>query len=155
DARRLVLARRLGYPSEAAFAGALARHTAAVSRLFATLGDPADERAEVTAILRGDLTAAEEVVALTPLGFRDATAARAGLARARRSSVAPLARAAGASERPARMGAALLGEIAASADPDQALRAFGDLIAQRGAAWSIWRLLDENPPIVRLLGSIF
>src|SRR5262249_23058829 len=60
-----------------------------------------------------------------------------------------------ASERTARIGAALLAEIAASADPDQALRAFGDLIARRGAAWSIWRLLDENPALVRLLGSIF
>jgi O-6-methylguanine DNA methyltransferase len=60
-----------------------------------------------------------------------------------------------ASQRTARIGAALLGEIAASADPDQALRTFGDLIARRGAAWSIWRLLEENPAIVRLLGSIF
>jgi glutamate-ammonia-ligase adenylyltransferase len=155
DARRLVLARRLGYPGDAAFATALVKHTAAVSRLFATLGDPADERAEVTAILRGDLTEGEELAVLTQLGFRDAFAARAELARARRSSGSPLAPAAQASERTSRIGAALLSEIAASADPDQALRAFGDLIAQRGAAWSIWRLLDENPPIVRLLGSIF
>jgi len=56
DARRLVLAKRLGYPSDVAFAFALVKHTAAVSRLFATLGDPADERAEVAAILRGELT---------------------------------------------------------------------------------------------------
>src|SRR6185436_743786 len=85
----------------------------------------------------------------------DQVAARAELARARRNSDSPLAPTAAASERAARIGAALLTEIAASADPDQALRTFGDLIAQRGAAWSIWRLLDENPPIVRLLGSLF
>jgi [glutamine synthetase] adenylyltransferase / [glutamine synthetase]-adenylyl-L-tyrosine phosphorylase len=155
DDRRLVLARRLGYPDAAAFAMVLRRHTAAVSRLFATLGDPGDERAEVTAILRGDLTEAEELDALTRLGFSDATAARAELARARRNSDSPLAPAATASARTARIGAALLTEIAASADPDQALRTVGDLIARRGAAWSIWRLLDENPAIVRLLGSIF
>ncbi|HEX7841079.1 MAG TPA: hypothetical protein VF469_26560, partial [Kofleriaceae bacterium] len=35
------------------------------------------------------------------------------------------------------------------------LRTFGDVIARRGAAWSIWRLLDENPALIRLLGSIF
>ena len=155
DARRLVLARRLGYASDVGFAIALVKHTAAVSRLFATLGDPADEHADVTAILRGELTEAEEAEALTRLGFNDVTAARAELARARRSSDSPLAPAGVASERTARIGAALLAEIAASADPDQALRTFGDLIARRGAAWSIWRLLDENPAIVRLLGSIF
>jgi glutamate-ammonia-ligase adenylyltransferase len=155
DARRLVLARRLGYAGDVEFAIDLVKHTAAVSRLFATLGDPADGRAEVTAILRGELTEAEEAEALTGLGFHDVAAARAELARARRNSDSPLAPASVASERTARIGAALLAEIAASADPDQALRTFGDLIARRGAAWSIWRLLDENPAIVRLLGSIF
>jgi glutamate-ammonia-ligase adenylyltransferase len=155
DARRLVLARRLGYPSDVGFAIDLVKHTAAVSRLFATLGDPGDERAEVAAILRGELTEAEEADALTHLGFTDIAAARAELARARRSADSPLAPTAAAAARTARIGAALLTEIAASADPDQALRTFGDLIARRGAAWSIWRLLDENPAIVRLLGSIF
>jgi [glutamine synthetase] adenylyltransferase / [glutamine synthetase]-adenylyl-L-tyrosine phosphorylase len=154
-ARRRVLARRLGYSGDAAFATALATHTAAVSRLFATLGDPADERAEVAAILRGELTEADEIAALTRLGFHDVVAARAELARARRHSDSPLAPAAAASERAARIGAALLTEIAASADPDQALRTFGDLIARRGAAWSVWRLLDEHPALIRLLGSVF
>jgi glutamate-ammonia-ligase adenylyltransferase len=153
DARRLALARRLGYPSDVGFAIDLVKHTAAVSRLFATLGDPDDERAEVTAILRGELAEDDEAEALGRLGFHDIAAARAELARARRSSDSPLSPA--ASERTARIGAALLGEIAASADPDQALRAVGDLIARRGAAWSIWPLLDENPAIIRLLGSIF
>src|SRR5215468_4911728 len=153
NARRLVLARRLGYASDVGFAIDLVKHTAAVSRLFATLGDPGDGRAEVTAILRGELPCAEEADALARLGFHDIAAARAELARARRSAGSPLAPT--ASERTARIGAALLTEIAASADPDQALRAVGDLIARRGAAWSIWPLLDENPAIVRLLGSIF
>jgi glutamate-ammonia-ligase adenylyltransferase len=101
DVRRLVLARRLGYPSEVAFALALATHTAAVSRLFATLGDPDDERADVTAILRGELPPAEEEAALTRLGFLDAAAARAELARARKNSDSPLAPAAASSERAA------------------------------------------------------
>jgi len=155
DARRLVLARRLGYASDVGFAIDLVKHTAAVSRLFATLGDPADADADVAAILRGELTAEDEEAALTRLGFSDAARARAELGRARRYGDSPLAPVAAASARTGRIGAALLTEIAASADPDQALRAFGDLIARRGAAWSIWRLLDENPAIVRLLGSIF
>ena len=155
DARRLVLARRLGYASDVGFAIDLVKHTVAASRLFATLGDPADADADVAAILRGELTAEEEEAALTRLGFSDAPHARAELGRARRYGDSPLAPVAAASASTGRIGAALLTEIAASADPDQALRAFGDLIARRGAAWSIWRLLDENPAIVRLLGSIF
>ena len=158
-----VLARRLGYfPSEhdggmrsasVSFALDLVTHTTAVSRLFATLGDPSDERADVTAILRGELAEDEEAAALLRLGFRDVTAAQAELARARRNAGSPLSLA--ATERTARIGAALLSEIATSADPDQALRFLGDLIARRGEAWSVWRLLDENPAIMRLLGSLF
>lgn len=155
DERRLVLARRLGHASDVPFAIELVVHTAAVSRLFATLGDP-DERAEaldVTSVLRGDLSDAEEADALTRLGFVDVAAAAAELARARRNPGSPLSP--GASQRHARIGAALLAEIAASADPDQALRFCGDLIAKRGEAWSIWRLLDEHPALLRLLGSLF
>jgi glutamate-ammonia-ligase adenylyltransferase len=158
DAARARFARRLGYPGDAAFAADLARHTQAVARLFATLGEPgagADEPerdVDVTAILRGDLTEEEEADALTRLGFADVTAARAELARARRNQGSPLSPVATAQQ--ARIGAALISEIAASADPDQALRYLGDLIARRGEAWSIWRLLDETPAILRLVGSL-
>ncbi|MDX2088155.1 MAG: bifunctional [glutamate--ammonia ligase]-adenylyl-L-tyrosine phosphorylase/[glutamate--ammonia-ligase] adenylyltransferase [Kofleriaceae bacterium] len=158
-----VLARRLGYlasehdggtrSASVAFALDLVTHTAAVSRLFATLGDPADESADVAAILRGEMAEDAEAAALTRLGFRDVTAAQAELARARRNPGSTLSGA--ATERTARIGAGLLAEIAASADPDQALRFLGDLIARRGQAWSVWRLLDENPAIMRLLGSLF
>ena len=153
DEARLRLAGRLGYASDVAFAIDLVKHTGNVSRLFATLGDPADESEDVTAILRGELTEDEETAALTRLGFRDVTAAAAELARARRNPGSPLSP--GATDRTARLGGALLNEIATSADPDQALRFLGDLIARRGSAWSVWRLLDENPAIVRLLGSLF
>jgi glutamate-ammonia-ligase adenylyltransferase len=151
DAPRFVLARRLGYPGEAAFAADLIKYTSAVSRLFATLGTPPEE-IDVAAILRGELSEPEEMRALAELGFVDVTAARAELARARRNSGSPMAP--GANERQARIGATLFREIAASADPDQALRYLGDLMARRGAAWSIWSLIDETPAIARLLGSI-
>ncbi|MEJ7596481.1 MAG: bifunctional [glutamate--ammonia ligase]-adenylyl-L-tyrosine phosphorylase/[glutamate--ammonia-ligase] adenylyltransferase [Kofleriaceae bacterium] len=152
DERRLVFARRLGFASDAAFAQELARHTTEVARLFATLGT--DDRVDDldSAFLRGELSEADEARALALLGFRDVTAARAELARARRNPGSPMAP--GASERHARIGATLLREIAASADPDQALRFLGDLMARRGAAWSIWALIDDTPAIARLLGSI-
>jgi glutamate-ammonia-ligase adenylyltransferase len=154
-----VFAQRLGYAAtdttsaSTTFAYELYRHTSQVSTLFGTLGDPAgDERTEITEILRGDLDANAEASALAQLGFRDVTAASAELARARRNTGSPLSPT--ADPRTTRIGAALLAEIATSADPDQALRSFGDLIAQRGEAWSIWRLLEEQPAILRLLGSI-
>ncbi|HEX5061894.1 MAG TPA: bifunctional [glutamate--ammonia ligase]-adenylyl-L-tyrosine phosphorylase/[glutamate--ammonia-ligase] adenylyltransferase [Kofleriaceae bacterium] len=130
----------------------LFRHTAAVARLFKTLGDEPDDRPDILAILHGDLTEEAEAAALARLGFTDVTAARAELARARRRPGSPLSPA--AIDRSARIGTLLFSEIAASADPDQALRALGDMIARRGEAWSIWRLLDEQPAIARLLGSI-
>jgi [glutamine synthetase] adenylyltransferase / [glutamine synthetase]-adenylyl-L-tyrosine phosphorylase len=146
---RAVFAARLGTHS---FETDLLRHTTAVARLFKTLGDEPDDRPDITAILRGELSEDAEAAALARLGFSDVTASRAELARARRRPGSPLSPAAEA--RSARVGVLLLTEIAASADPDQALRALGDMIARRGEQWSIWRLLDEQPAIARLLGSI-
>jgi len=156
-ARRLALARRLGYPTTAGFDAELARHTAGVARLFATLGDgpagvPAGDDPELRAVVLGELADADEASALARLGFHDVTAAQAELARARRRTGSPLSPA--ASEHATRVGASLVAEIARSADPDQALRFVADLAARRGEAWSIWRLLDEQPTIVRLVGSL-
>jgi glutamate-ammonia-ligase adenylyltransferase len=148
-AARELFAKRLG---SRAFDAELVRHTSAVARLFKTLGDEPDDRPDIGAILRGELVEDAESAALARLGFTDVTAARAELARARRRTGSPLSPA--AIDRSARVGAVLFSEIAASADPDQALRALGDLISRRGEAWSIWRLLDEQPAIARLLGSL-
>jgi glutamate-ammonia-ligase adenylyltransferase len=153
DAERLErLARRLGYPGATAFAIDLVKQTAAVSKLFASLGDTDDPSAEVSEILRGELPEPEESAALLHLGFTDVTAARSELARARRNTGSPLSPT--ASESATRIGATLLAEVAASADPDQALRFVGDLIAKRGEAWSVWRLLEQQPALPRLLASL-
>ncbi|MCX5743612.1 MAG: bifunctional [glutamate--ammonia ligase]-adenylyl-L-tyrosine phosphorylase/[glutamate--ammonia-ligase] adenylyltransferase [Proteobacteria bacterium] len=157
DHRRLVFARRLGYTASRAgvsFVVELERHTSAVSRLFATLGtaEAADDASELRALLRGELPADAEAAALAALGFVDVAAAQAELARARRPG-SPLSPA--ADRRMTRIGAALFAHIARSPDPDQALRALGDLIAKRGQAWSMWRLFDESPALVRLVASIF
>jgi glutamate-ammonia-ligase adenylyltransferase len=160
---RELFARRLGLRDTAALEAELAHHTRRVAHLFATLGapesdahadDPWKSSAEgIADILRGELPDADEITALERLGFSDVTAARAELARARRRPGSPLSP--GAVDRAARVGALLFAEIAASADPDQALRFFGDLVARRGEAWSLWPLLDEQPAIARLLGSLF
>jgi glutamate-ammonia-ligase adenylyltransferase len=141
DRAREILAMRLGYDSDVPFALDLYKHTSNVARMFASLGtDDDDERPDIAALLSGDLDEAAEAQSLSKLGFVDVTAARSDLARIR--------------ERQARVSPALLAEIAASTDPDQALRYLADLITKRGETWSIWRLLDENPPLMRLLGSL-
>jgi glutamate-ammonia-ligase adenylyltransferase len=148
-----VVARRLGYADTAAFAAELARHTAAVSRSFATLGDEPAEDDTVTALIAGELPPDAERAALTELGFADATAAQHELERARRRPGSPLSPAATGDA--ARVGPPLLVEIATSADPDQALRATVDMITRRGQAWSVWQLLADNPALLRLVVSIF
>jgi [glutamine synthetase] adenylyltransferase / [glutamine synthetase]-adenylyl-L-tyrosine phosphorylase len=152
DARR-VLARRLGYGDAAGFDADLTRLTGEVARLFATLGDgePGPDE-EVAALCAGALAPDRERAVLARLGLQNPAAAAAELARARRRPDSPLGPArAGAL---ARLGPALLAEIAASADPDQALRHVVDLGARRAAAWSVWRLLDGSRPLLRLLVSI-
>jgi glutamate-ammonia-ligase adenylyltransferase len=152
DTHRAIVAKRLGYASDVAFAIDLVKHTANVSRMFASLGDTGeDEHLEIDALLADDLAEDAEAAALARLGFVDVTAARADLARLRRNG-SPFSPSAGT--RAARIAKGLLVEIATSADPDQGLRYLADLIARRGETWSIWRLLDENQPLIRLLGSL-
>jgi glutamate-ammonia-ligase adenylyltransferase len=153
---RTLVARRVGYAGLAEFEADLARHTGAVAALFATLDAPGERDhvdagdpvlAAARAVLAGDLGGPAQV-ALAQLGFADPIAAAAELGRARLRPDAPLGDAHGP------LGAALLAEIATSADPDQALRHAVDLGARRTAAWSIWRLLDDNRPLLRLLVSL-
>jgi [glutamine synthetase] adenylyltransferase / [glutamine synthetase]-adenylyl-L-tyrosine phosphorylase len=140
DALRVVLAKRLRYESDVAFAMDLYKHTSNVARMFTSLGADAGDEHPTDALLEGNLDEEATAKLLAQLGFVDVTAAAADLERIR--------------ERRAPIKAALLAEIAASTDPDQALRYLADLIAKRGETWSIWRLLDENPPVMRLLGSV-
>jgi glutamate-ammonia-ligase adenylyltransferase len=153
-----VLARRLGQPDRAALAATLARHTARVAELFATLGDPAaasesaDTEDAIGYLARGELPPELEKVELAALGFTDAAAAMRELERARKRPWSPWSPSATGAL--ARVGGALLAELARSADPDAALRHVADLVSKRGASWSVWRLLDENRAFLRLLGSI-
>ena len=153
-----VVARRIGDHDRHALAATLARHTRQVAALFATLGDPdaasesADNDEAIGHIARGELPPELEKVELAALGFADPAAAMRELERARKRPWSPWSPA--ASGPVARVGGALLAELARSADPDAALRHVADLMSKRGAGWSVWRLLDENRALLRLLGSI-
>src|SRR5262249_55142426 len=52
-----------------------------------------------------------------------------------------------------RVAPSLLEELSASPDPDLALRMAVDFVARAGPG--VWRLLQENPPLCRLLASLF
>jgi glutamate-ammonia-ligase adenylyltransferase len=154
---KLLLARRLGFADAAGLEAQLGRHTAAVSRLFATLGgeDTRDPRATipiaVAALLAGALEPPREREVLAKLGFADLDAAVQELARQRRRPASPFSP--GATGVARALGPSLLEEIARSADPDQALRYVGDLSARRGAA-SLWQLCADRREHLRLLVSI-
>jgi [glutamine synthetase] adenylyltransferase / [glutamine synthetase]-adenylyl-L-tyrosine phosphorylase len=147
-------ARRAGQPDAAALMAGLAEHSERVAQLFATLGDEdAGPPPEVHALLAGDHDVAGELAALAALGFRDPPQARHHLERARRRAAAPLGRS--AADAAARVGPLLLGEIAASPDPDQALRYAADLCLRYGAWSSLWRMMDDSRAMLRLVASLF
>ncbi|MBE7448880.1 MAG: bifunctional [glutamate--ammonia ligase]-adenylyl-L-tyrosine phosphorylase/[glutamate--ammonia-ligase] adenylyltransferase [Kofleriaceae bacterium] len=154
-----VVARRAGQPDAAALGATLAHHSGRVAALFATLGDPgaasesADAEDGIGHLARGELPAELERVELAALGFADpAAAARAS------SSGAPAAVVAVVAGRRRRGGPGPAAPCSPSwrAPPiaDAALRHAADPIGKRGAAWSVWRLLDEQRALLRLLGSI-
>jgi glutamate-ammonia-ligase adenylyltransferase len=154
-ARLAALARRLDLADAAALADALRAHTAEVARLFATLGDGGDAAVtpEIALLLAADAPPERVRAALAALGFRDPEQAARDLEDARRRPSSPLGpTATGAA---ARIAPELLVEVAASPDPDQALRYLVDLIARRGSWSAVWQLFDDNRQVMRLIASLF
>ena len=148
-----VLARRLGHPDADALLAALAGHTAAVSRLFATLGEEEEgPPPEVVALLGGEQVPAQERAILARLGLRDPEQAQRHLERARRRVTSPFGRAAEGAR--ARVAPLLFADVLESPDPDQALAYLAELAHRRGAWTTLWRMMDENPPLRRLSASL-
>jgi [glutamine synthetase] adenylyltransferase / [glutamine synthetase]-adenylyl-L-tyrosine phosphorylase len=149
-----LVARRLDYSGADGFERDLRRYTRDVSALFSTLGvDEAGPPAEVIALLSEDLEPERERELLGALGFRDPNESQAWLDRARKRPGSPFGR--GASGAGARAAADLLSEISSCPDPDQAIRYLAELTARSGAWWSIFRLMADNPHILRLVASLF
>jgi [glutamine synthetase] adenylyltransferase / [glutamine synthetase]-adenylyl-L-tyrosine phosphorylase len=148
-----VLARRLGFAGAGELAGTLALRTGEVASIFATLGDEHPARPEVAVLLDRTRPAAEHHAALAALGFRDVDSSLFQIGLLAGKPASPLG--AAATGAAARVAPALLEELAASPDPDQALRYTVDLVSQAGSWHGIWKLLDENRPLLRLLASLF
>ncbi|HXU70622.1 MAG TPA: bifunctional [glutamate--ammonia ligase]-adenylyl-L-tyrosine phosphorylase/[glutamate--ammonia-ligase] adenylyltransferase [Polyangia bacterium] len=146
-----LLARRLGFRDRDAFAQALAATRQSVSAIFATLGAPESPPSPTTvALLDPSSTREELVAALGALAFRNAEASADELQLLRQKPHSPFAPAAG--DDVARV---LLEEVAASPDPDLALRRLVDLVGRRGAGATIWRLVAAHRPLARLLVTLF
>jgi glutamate-ammonia-ligase adenylyltransferase len=145
DPRALgVLARRLGFADAGELAARVGRATAEVAAIFGTLGAEKPYRPEVLALLEAEKP---DEAAVMAVGFRDAEAALGPLGSLRRRLGAGGAAA-------QRVAPALLEELAASPDPDQALRMAVDFVA-RGGGEGLWRLLEDNQPLLRLLATLF
>ena len=148
------LARRLGHAGADELLAALAGHTGAVSRLFATLGEEEEgPPPDVVALLGAENSADEERAILARLGLRDPEQAQRALERARRRVTSPFGRAAEGAR--ARVAPLLLADVLESPDPDQALGWLAELAHRRGAWTTLWRMMDENPPLRRLVASLF
>jgi glutamate-ammonia-ligase adenylyltransferase len=147
-----VLARRLGFGDARELRGQLELATRGVAEIFATLGDEKGYRPEIAVLIDPRKAREELEEALAALGFREPAEAAYQIELLRRRPSSPLGPA--ASPATARVAPALLEEVAASPDPDQALRLAVDFSA-RSFGDGIWRLLDENRTLLRLVASLF
>ena len=149
-----LLARRLGHSGQGELVAVLGAETSEVARLFATVGDDGGGApGPVLALLGGDLAPEEERRILAELGLRDPDQALRNLELARRRATAPFGRTAEGAG--ARVAPLLLADVVSSPDPDQALGYAAELANRRGSWTSLWRMMDENPPLRRLVASLF
>jgi glutamate-ammonia-ligase adenylyltransferase len=147
--RRALVARRLGSPSLEAFDDQLGRVRRRVADIYATLGAPDSPPRPAIARLADPSQPREQVIAsLAELGFASPEASADEIALLHAKPHSPFAQTEA-------LGAALLDEVSASPDPDLALRRLVDLVGRRGAASSIWRLIEMHRPLARLLMSLF
>ena len=148
------IGRRLGFETLPAFRAELLRHTAAVAEAYRTLGLPDDEAPPAAAaLLDPSLVGAALRATLASLGFSDPDASAQEIELLRRKPMSPFAPDAGGAS--ARFAPVLLEEVTLSPDPDLALKHLTDFVGRRGAWSGVWRMLEENRPLARLLMSLF
>ena len=136
-AARLVVARRLGFPTLEAFDAHVAAWRAEVLAVADTFDDPEpDLSTKIGRVLDRSLDRGDLEAELGVLGFRDVDAAAAAV------------EAMGAQLSPP-----LLVEITASPDPDRALGHFRDVIL-RGSQ-GLLSLIREHPQLRRMLATLF
>jgi glutamate-ammonia-ligase adenylyltransferase len=157
-AERARLARRAGLPDAAALDQELELRRAQVQARFDDLlrvagggPPPVDDRAATA--LDAHASESDQLGALASLGFFDPETAAAELARMARKRGSPFSAASPPSLQQA--GPALLAEVGATPDPDQALRHLADLFGVLAAPAQTAEVLANSPRTARLLLSLF
>ena len=138
DAARDALARRMGFASTPGFFTELEHHRERVRALWKTLGvvEPPPLAVDFSQVPFRDRESAGDEIAL--------------LAQKPNSPFAPAAEGPAAALAPI-----LVEELAECPDPDQALRHLTDFVGRRGPSSGVWRLLDQQRPLAKLLISLF
>ena len=150
-------ARSLGFADAAALGRGLATARDTIARLFASLAEPTEEESPELVALSDRVASgasareiADELAGVLVTDDPDEAASHlVRLGRRATSPLHPVTR-----ERMPELGPMLLREIAATADPDMALRYTADFFARLGGGgWE--RLLVEEPRLVRRLVGLF
>ena len=147
------LARRTGYQDASAMSADLALHRSRVEARFKDLlrvasGSGPSEDPRAAAAADPDATPEQRAAALAELGFDQPDATAEELARLAQKRGTPFQQA-----QP--LGAALVTELAAAPDPDQALRHLADLYGGLVHPHATSELLAQSPRTTRLLISLF
>ena len=147
------LARRTGYQDASAMSADLALHRSRVEARFKDLlrvasGSGPSEDPRAAAAADPDATPEQRAAALAELGFDQPDASAEELARLAQKRGTPFQQA-----QP--LGAALVTELAAAPDPDQALRHLADLYGGLVHPHATSELLAQSPRTTRLLISLF
>jgi glutamate-ammonia-ligase adenylyltransferase len=147
------LARRAGYADSEAMERDLSRHRGHVEARFKDLlrvasGDAPDEDPRAAAAADPDAGTEQRAKALAELGFDQPEASAEELNRLARKRGTPFHDA-----QP--LGPALITELAAAPDPDQALRHLADLFGRLSNPRASSELLAQSPRTTRLLISLF
>jgi [glutamine synthetase] adenylyltransferase / [glutamine synthetase]-adenylyl-L-tyrosine phosphorylase len=147
------LARRAGYADAGAMERDLSRHRAHVEARFKDLlrvasGDAPDEDPRAAAAADPEASTEQRSKALAELGFAQPDASAEELNRLARKRGTPFHDA-----QP--LGPALVTELAAAPDPDQALRHLADLFGSLSNPRASSELLAQSPRTTRLLVSLF
>ena len=150
------LARRAGYADAAEMHRALSAHRAHVEGRFKDLlrvagGGAAGEDPHAAAAADPHVSEEERAAALAELGFQQPDASAEELARLSRKRGTPFS----ADSPQQRFGPALVQELAAAPDPDQALRHLADLFGTLANPRGTSDLLAQSPRTARLLISLF
>src|SRR5437016_1117358 len=147
------LARRTGYQDASAMSADLALHRSRVEARFKDLlrvasGSGPSEDPRAAAAADPEATPDQRAAALAELGFDQPDASAEELARLAQKRGTPFQEA-----QP--LGAALITELAAAPDPDQALRHLADLYGGLAYPHATSELLAQSPRTTRLLISLF